>query len=129
MRAAAARRLLKNKTVDQILKFQKEWYGATETDKEKLCALAVQNLGIGREVPLDEAQPGDFVQLWRTKSGHSVLFLGWAEENGEKVGLRYRSSQPATDGIGDRVEYFVKGSRQRDPVNRKRTHFCRLNPT
>jgi hypothetical protein len=128
MRAAAERGLLKDKTVAQVRQFQKEWYGTSDADKEKQCALAVQNLGIGRAVPFNGAQPGDFCQLWRGKSGHSVLFLGWIVARGEIVGLRYRSSQSVTDGIGDRVEYFKKIAGQRDPVNYQRTYFCRLNP-
>lgn len=127
MRAAEARGLLKDKTAEQIRKFQKEWYGATDADKEKLVGFAAKNLGIGREIPFDEAKPGDFCQFWRGRSGHSVIFLSWIEENGEKIGMRYRSSQGATDGIGDRTEYFKPVHGQKDPLNPKRTYFCRLN--
>lgn len=127
MRAAAERGLLKDKTVEQMRKFQQEWYGATDTTREKTCTLAAENLGIGRAIPFNEAQPGDFCQLWRAKSGHSVLFLGWVQSRGEKIGFKYRSSQEATDGIGDRIEYFKKVAGQRSPVNRQRTYFCRLN--
>jgi hypothetical protein len=127
MRAAEARGLLRDKTPEQIRRFQKEWYGATNADKDKLCALALPNLGIGREVPFDEAKPGDFCQFWRGKGGHSVIFLNWIEENGEKIGIRYRSSQTSTDGIGDRNEYFKAVHGQKDPLNRDRTYFGRLN--
>jgi len=128
MRAAEARSLIKDKTPEQIRKFQKEWYGATDADKEKLVAFAAKNLGIGREIPFDDAKPGDFCQFWRGKSGHSVIFLSWIEENGEKIGIRYRSSQGATDGIGDHTEYFKTIRGQKNPVDPKRTYFCRLNP-
>ncbi|MDB6124992.1 MAG: hypothetical protein JWQ71_3985 [Pedosphaera sp.] len=127
MRAAAERGLFKDKTPQQIRQFQKEWYGATEASREKLCQMAVTTLGIGKAVPFDEVQLGDFVQLWRAKSGHSVLFLSWVEENGKKIGMQYRSSQPATDGIGDSVEYFTKAAPGKSPLNRARTYFCRLN--
>ena len=127
MRAAEARGLLKDKTPEQIRKFQKEWYGATDADKEKLVGFAAKNLAIGREIASNEAKPGDFCQFWRGKSGHSVVFLSWIEEDGEKIGMHYRSSQGATDGIGDRTEYFKAIHGQKDPLNRERTYFCRLN--
>lgn len=127
-RAADARGLLKDKTSEQIRKFQKEWYGATDADKEKLVTFAAKNLGIGREISFEDAKPGDFCQFWRGKSGHSVIFLAWIEENGEKIGIRYRSSQGVTDGIGDRTEYFKAIHGQKDPLNQERTYFCRLNP-
>lgn len=128
MRAAADRGLLKDKKPQQVREFQKSWYGATEPSKEKQCQFAMTTLGVGKAVSFDDAQPGDFVQLWREKSGHSVMFLGWVEEDGKKVGLRYRSSQGSTDGIGDTVEYFTKAAPGKSPVNRERTYFCRLNP-
>ena len=32
-------------------------------------------------------RPGDFLQFWRTnKSGHSVVFLEWVEEDGRRLG-------------------------------------------
>ncbi|EEF61938.1 hypothetical protein [Pedosphaera parvula] len=129
MRVAAERGLLKDKTSHEIRKFQKEWYGATATSAERQCQLAMKNLGIGKAISFEEAQLGDFVQLWRTKSGHSVLFVGWVEENGQKIGMHYRSSQPGTDGIGDATEYFTKAAPGRSPLDKNRTYFCRLNPT
>ncbi len=127
MKAATERGLLTNKTVAQIKKFQKEWYGATESSAEIQCSMAVTNLGIGKPVKFDDAQSGDFAQLWRGKSGHNVVFLGWLEEDGKKIGLRYRSSQTKTDGISDRTEYFGAIHGQKDPINPKRVYFCRLN--
>jgi hypothetical protein len=127
MRAATARGLLKDKTPQQIREFQKEWYGATEASKEIECAFAVKKLGIGKAVSMDEAKAGDFVQLWRGKSGHSVIFLKWAEKNGQKIGFHYRSSQPRTKGIGDAVEYFQGNGSKPGEVLKERTYFCRLN--
>jgi hypothetical protein len=77
MRSAKARGLLAGKAADELRQFQKQWYGSTEESAERQCALAVEELGIGREVKrLEDAEPGDFVQLWRTnKSGHSVVLL------------------------------------------------------
>jgi hypothetical protein len=129
MRAATERGLLKDKSPQQIRVFQKEWYGATESSAEKQCQLAAKNMGIGKAIPFDEAQPGDFVQLWRTKSGHSVLFVNWVKENGQKIGIHYRSSQAGTDGIGDATEYFTKADPGHSPLNKERTYFCRLAPS
>jgi len=127
VRAAERRGLLEDKSVDDLKRFLKDWYGAPGGDKT-LVVLAVENLGIGRAVPLEEAEPGDFVQLWRAGgSGHSVVFLRWIEEDGKKVGFRYRSSQKATDGIGDRTEYFTDSAGLNGRVLRDQTYACRLN--
>jgi hypothetical protein len=52
---------------------------------------------LGAIVPLEQAQPGDFVQAWNADGtfGHSMVFLGVEGDQ-----LRYWSSQPWTDGIG-----------------------------
>ena len=120
--------LFEGKSIEQIKRFQKEWYGAVEEPelREKQCSLAVGNLGIGRAVPFDEAQPGDFCQFWRGKSGHSVIFLGWAERDGKRIGIRYRSSQGSTNGIGDTVEYFNDTGIENGRVDRNRVYFGRF---
>ncbi|RIK80909.1 MAG: hypothetical protein DCC67_08685, partial [Planctomycetota bacterium] len=107
MQAAAERGLLRGKALDDVRRFQKAWYGAVDDAAERQCAAAVEQLGVGVEVKsLDDARPGDFVQLWRTnKSGHSVVLLAVLREGDRVVGLRYRSSQKSTNGIGDRSEY------------------------
>lgn len=130
MRAAAGRGLLKGKTVDEVRKFQKQWYGSTSEAAEKQCALAVEELRIGREIKrLEDARPGDFVQLWRTnKSGHSVVLAALEREGDRIIGLRYRSSQKSTDGIGDRVEYFSDVDGREGGLNRQRSYVARLNP-
>ncbi len=132
MKVAEDAGLLRGKSVEAVRRFQKEWYGAVEDPetREKQCALAVGRLGIGRQVKPEEAQPGDFCQFWRQRSGHSVVFLGWVkDDNGERVGLRYRSSQGSTDGIGDVTEYFHGTSAGRGFVDPDRVYFARLgNP-
>ena len=132
MRVAAEQGLLKDKSLEQVRRFQKEWYGAVEEPdvRERQAAVAVERLGVGQTVPFDDARPGDFCQFWRGKSGHSVVFLGWAEQDGKRVGLRYRSSQGSTSGVGDVTEYFTDfkapdGKPGR--VLRDRTYFGRLN--
>lgn len=123
---------LKSKSVEDLRRFQKVWFGATgkKEEAEKQCALAVEQLGVGREVTADEASAGDFAQLWRRRkkpSGHSVLFLGWVEVAGERVGFSYLSSQGSTDGIGYAVEYFADAKAGKGTVDPKRLYFARLD--
>ncbi|MGB7157657.1 MAG: hypothetical protein WBD40_06300 [Tepidisphaeraceae bacterium] len=128
MKAAAEAGLLEGKTIEQVKRFQKEWYGAVKEKDiaEKQCAVALGNLGIGKQVTADEAQPGDFLQFWRTRSGHSVVFLNWVEKDGRRIGFNYRSSQGSTDGIGDKVEYFKEAGVEKGEVDPKRMYFGRL---
>lgn len=96
---------------------------------ERQCAQAVDRLGVGREVPLDQARAGDFAQLWRVSkqpSGHSVLFLAWLEVDGRRVGFSYLSSQGSTDGIGYSVEFFADAELGKGRVDRPRVYFARL---
>ncbi|MCA9240833.1 MAG: hypothetical protein KDA37_11565 [Planctomycetales bacterium] len=128
MRVLGERGLLEGKSVDQVRRFQKLWYGSTDKDREVLCAYAAQELGVGREVPLEKARPGDFVQLWRASgSGHSVVLVDWVREDGRVVGMKYRSSQGSTGGIADKVEYFSDAPGRKGGIDRKRTHACRLS--
>lgn len=129
MKTAREADLLRGKSVESVRRFQKEWYGAVEEPemREKQAALAVGNLGIGRQVSMEHAEPGDFAQFWRGKSGHSVVFLGWVlDDAGEKAGLKYRSSQGSTDGIGNTIEYFRGSKAGKGSVDPKRIYFARL---
>jgi hypothetical protein len=128
MDVALERGLLAGKRPEEIRAFQKQWYGATEESREIQCAMAVEKLGIGERIEPDEARPGDFLQFWRTnESGHSVVFLDWVEQDGRRIGFKYRSSQGSTKGIGDRVEYFADAGNKQGLVDRERIYFCRLN--
>ncbi len=112
------------KTYDQVKKFQQQWYGASEKSGETQCTLAMVTLGVGNAVAHDDARPGDFGNFWRTKSGHSIIFLEWiTDDDGNRVGLRYRSSQTKTDGIGDHEEYFKDHGGHVDP---ERLYLCRF---
>ncbi|MEM8865630.1 MAG: transglutaminase domain-containing protein [Planctomycetota bacterium] len=125
---AKARGLLNGKTADDLRRFHKLWYGDGESGDKSLCVLAVESLGIGHAVDVDDAKPGDFVQLWRDSgSGHSVIFLERIMDDDAFVGFRYRSSQGSTDGIGDRSEYFSDDPQGRGSVLREQTYVCRLN--
>lgn len=128
MRAAGDAGLLAGKTVDQIKRFQKEWYGATGEPEatEQQCAVALERLGIGKRVGADDARSGDFLQFWRTKSGHSVVFLNWVEREGKRVGFTYRSSQGSTNGVGDQTEYFRNSGVEGGEVDPNRMYFGRL---
>lgn len=120
---------LRGKSVEDVKAFQKSWYGATAETAETQCALAVQRLGVGREVELEDAMAGDFIQIWRKSkkpSGHSVLLLGWVEAGEERLGLTYLSSQGSTDGIGVAVEYFADSGVGGGRVDRERTYAARL---
>jgi hypothetical protein len=128
MKAAEERGLLRDNSVEQVRAFQKEWYGATKESGETQCAFAVDRLGIGKPVAAEKARAGDFLQLWRTnKSGHSAVFLEWVKDGGDPIGLKYRSTQTSTDGIGDRVEYFAGVPGKDGKVDPNRIYFCRLN--
>jgi hypothetical protein len=128
MDVALERGLLADKRPKQIRVFQKQWYGATEESPEIQCAMAVEKLGIGERIEPDKALPGDFLQFWRTnKSGHSVVFIEWVEEDGRRVGFKYRSSQGSTKGIGDRVEYFADADGKSGLVDPQRLYFARLD--
>ena len=128
METAQRRGLLAGKTVAEVRRFQKEWYGIPKDAAETQCALAVERLGVGERIEkLAAARPGDFIQLWRTnKSGHSVVLVEWLREGRRIVGLRYRSSQGATDGIGDHAEFFSDAPGREGKVLRKRTYVARL---
>ncbi|MCA9261349.1 MAG: hypothetical protein KDA61_19170 [Planctomycetales bacterium] len=123
------RSLLAGKSYREVKRFQKDWYGATEEAREKTCAYAVERLGVGREVArIADAQPGDFMQIWRiNKSGHAVVLLELLRKHEAIVGIRYRSSQQLTDGVGDRTEYFADAPGQEGKLDRRRVYIARLN--
>jgi hypothetical protein len=52
------------------------------------------------------------------------VFLAWEKDNKGKItGLKYRSSQKLTNGIGDRIE--LVGSGEKD-INLKRIYVGRI---
>jgi len=92
-------------TREKVDHFRHMWFGS---DGNRECLRnAVLSYGVGFEITnKDKAKRGDFVQLWRyTGSGHSVIFDAWERnDKGEITGLKYWSTQKATDGIGYRTE-------------------------
>ncbi|GIW72717.1 MAG: hypothetical protein KatS3mg102_2259 [Planctomycetota bacterium] len=90
-----------------LRKLRAEWFCARGGRGGPVDALVPRGLGVRIE-RLQDARPGDFVQLWRAdRSGHSVIFLGWERQGGEIAGIRYWSTQRATRGIGIHREYFA----------------------
>lgn len=81
----------------------REWF--VPVDGGPGVAKAIPQAGLGRRVTRwDDARPGDFVQVWMVGGfmGHSMVFLGWERDRaGNITGMRYWSSQPWTDGIGE----------------------------
>ncbi len=145
LRAARSRGLLEDVSFEQIQRFHKDWYGIptdVTPEPETLVVRALEQSDLGHAVPLEDALPGDFVQLWRESgSGHSVVLVqllreevdgaagaaggsGAVVELGAIIGLRYRSSQGSTDGIGDREEFFLEHG---GTVLLERTYVGRLN--
>lgn len=127
MRASRQRSLLKNINAIAVKRFQKEWYGAVPGSEVKTLVTAMEHLGIGREIYALDAQPGDFVQFWAHKSGHSAIFLEWLKRDGKVVGLKYRSSQPATKGIGDHSGHFTTSGLSTGVIEPEKFFVGRLN--
>ena len=109
VKAAKELDLLNGKSPKEIKNFQKDWYITGEGADKKGPVAAMRNLGIGSQVDLRSARPGDFVQYWRKDgTGHSGVFMGWkyAEDGTTIVGMKFRSSQSHTGGIGDWEQDF-----------------------
>lgn len=96
-------------SVSQVRKIRRVWFIAEF--KEPLesnggAVDALEPLGYGRRVKLEDALEGDLIQFWRKNgSGHSAVFINQYTENGYRA-LKYWSSQPSTNGIGYRTEWF-----------------------
>lgn len=93
--------------------FKRDWFCREINSPGPLDALL--RVGMGKKIEkLDDALPGDFVQLWRNgKSGHSVIFVNWLKDaSGKKVGFQYWSTQTSTNGIGYASEAFGPAKNQ-----------------
>lgn len=128
MKVAEQRGLLNGKEAYELKRFQSEWFGASKHSAEKECALAIATLGIGKEIAPADARAGDFAtfQRYPRGAGHSVIFLDWIRYNKIIVGVKYRSSQPNTQGVGDRMEYFTSSGYKNATINPKRFYVARL---
>jgi len=117
--------LFENISSSELKQLQKEWYGIPQESVETQCLFVFEKRNLGKKILFDDAQPGDFVQFWRNnKSGHSVIFLNWERDSiGRISGIKYRSSQTKTDGIGDRIELIGSGPKE---LNKNRIYIARL---
>ena len=94
-------------------------------EPERLVVDALQGQGLGSTIAEDDARAGDFVQFWRRDgSGHSAVFMDWLyNDYGERIGLRYWSSQEPTGGVGYHAEHFIG----KHGVDRNRLYLARLH--
>ena len=127
---------LEQKSFTDIVTFQQLWYvvcpeGVNKSSglhckhpdgsvyslskiKREAAVLAIEHAKIGHQIDYKKARSGDVVQLYRSGWGHSVLFKSWVQSDGstsstfdsDTAGLKYFSSQPATNGVGDHIECF-----------------------
>jgi hypothetical protein len=90
-----------------IGRLRHEWFGPTEKDRTTLQK-AIVTFKLGKAVPLEDARPGDFCQLWRhSGNGHSVIVVALEKDAaGKPASLRYWSTQSSTNGISEHVEKF-----------------------
>lgn len=105
--------------------FRQRWFGALGEKKTMQDALVTAKLGTAI-AKLDDAEPGDFVQLWRNDgSGHAVIFLGWERDPKTKAitALRYWSTQKSTNGIGERTETIGAGKKD---IDRAQLYLARV---
>lgn len=62
----------------------------------------VQYSGMGRTIKPENLRPGDFVNIsWKSGFGHSVIFLGWHQDDQNEKYMLYWSSQKSTNGMAD----------------------------
>jgi hypothetical protein len=111
-----------NLTPKDVRQMKSDWFVATGKLKGPADALVPRKLGY--EIQMEDAKPGDFLQLWRdvpppSLSGHSVVFLNWIRAKDRMtggdntiIGLNYWTTQTSTNGIGKRVEFFGEPSKR-----------------
>jgi len=64
----------------------------------------VQYSKMGDEIKPRNARPGDFMNIsWQKGGGHSVVFLGWYQDENADKHIVYWASQTRTNGFGDEV--------------------------
>lgn len=82
-------------------RIKSDWFVATGKRGGPVDALVPRYYGI--EIKhIQDAKPGDFVQLWRhSGSGHSVILM-----DKTSTSITYWSTQPVTKGIGIHTEIF-----------------------
>ncbi len=113
--------VIKDFSSADLRKLRGQWFGSDGNKKTLLNAVTKNKLGTG--ISLEQAKPGDFVQLWRhSGSGHSVIFISWLRDNEQKIiGIQYWSTQKSTNGVGYNTEY-INGS----SVDKKQLYIARV---
>jgi hypothetical protein len=110
-----------------VLRREARWQDPPECfPSPSTCWRALPEWGAGREITdFEEAQEGDFVQLWRwSGSGHNPVFVNWVRNtSGQITGVRYWGSQSSTNGIGYQTESFGTTS----GMNRNRFYIGRAS--
>lgn len=116
-------------SVDAMKLLQQRWYCALNGNRGG-CQDALIATRLGIKVTLENAKPGDGLQLWRKPtannpkgSGHSVFHLSHTAET-----LTYFSTQRRTNGPGEQTErldnmaelYLVRPTLQQVDYNEKR---------
>lgn len=92
-------------TPKDVSKLKADWFVATGKRRGPVDALVPR--GLGTIIKLEDAQPGDFMQLWRMSgSGHSVIYLAHDLQS-----ITYWSTQPSTNGIGRKIELRIASSK------------------
>lgn len=108
-----------------LKKFRQLWFGSDGDKTTMQHALLEMKLGT-KILKLEDAEPGDFVQLWRHNgSGHAVIFVSWERDKKSKqiTALRYWSTQGSTKGIGERLEKIGSGEKE---IDRERLYIARV---
>lgn len=114
--------------LDEMQQLQQDWYNATPASEEKGSVFAMQRYGLGREVRLVDARPGDFLQMWwGGGGGHQGIFTGWVTNaRGEAVGVRYLGAQGEDNGFGEAEDLFVGSGLPHADLLPERTYAGRL---
>jgi hypothetical protein len=121
-----------NMDIDNMQDFLLTWYAAQGTPKSEgnQLAGAIVKYGLGTQITrLEDAKAGDFIDLSRTKSGHTAVFINWLKDDkGNIVGFKYWSTQDSTSGIGYKEEYFSDNVQEtfKGTVNRNQLYIGRV---
>ena len=95
---AQQRGLLEELYLEDVEAFRREWFRSVPETQLRGLVGAMESIGIGREVALGDALPGDFVLLGHSENrGPSAIFLGW-------VFPRRQADRDAVSDLQQRVE-------------------------
>lgn len=108
--------------------FQQKWYQQS-TDmriRYKGAIAAMVDAGVGWEVPLSEASPGDFMVIHRKDgTGHQAIFVDWLYDDKKRVGVRFFGAHDT--GIDEKSETFSGTGVGKGSLTEDKIYFGRLN--